>query len=65
MLTDTECDKMMAPFRMLSKNKFGLARMVPNVIVHMKETYGLKNIHDNQLQAKIMNLCFKLMTKMN
>jgi hypothetical protein len=46
------------PFRILFKNKLGLARIAPNAICHnchMKEIYNLKNFYDNQLQAKITN----------
>ncbi|CAB4441046.1 unnamed protein product [Rhizophagus irregularis] len=59
-LTEDECNSLIAPFRMLYKNKMGLARTAPNALMHTREFYNLKNFSDNQLQAKLTNFIIQL-----
>ncbi|GBC20729.2 hypothetical protein GLOIN_2v1479662 [Rhizophagus irregularis DAOM 181602=DAOM 197198] len=59
-LTEEECNSLIAPFRMLYKNKIGLARTAPNALMHTREFYNLKNFSDNQLQAKITNFIIQI-----
>lgn len=59
-LTEKECDSLIAPFRILFKHKIRLAKMTPNAIIHSKSFYNLKNLIDNQIQAKITNFTIQV-----
>ncbi|PKY57266.1 hypothetical protein RhiirA4_478212 [Rhizophagus irregularis] len=41
LLTDIDCDRLIAPLRIMFKNKLGLAKTAPNVLIYMKENIKL------------------------
>ncbi|CAB5374662.1 unnamed protein product [Rhizophagus irregularis] len=62
-LSEYECNKIMAKFRILFKHKLKFMKTTPNSIVHLKEMFNVKNIEDNQLQAKTTNFILQINDK--
>ncbi|EXX53868.1 hypothetical protein RirG_239880 [Rhizophagus irregularis DAOM 197198w] len=62
-LSEHECNKIMAKFRILFKHKLKFMKTTPNSIVHLKEMFNVKNIEDNQLQAKTTNFILQINDK--
>ncbi|GBC29416.2 RNA-directed DNA polymerase from mobile element jockey-like [Rhizophagus irregularis DAOM 181602=DAOM 197198] len=62
-LSEQECNKFMAKFRILFKHKLKFMKTTPNLIIHLKEMFNVKNIEDNQLQAKTTNFILQINDK--
>jgi len=58
--TRQECETLFRPINRLVKNKLKFAKTAPNSILYCNLLYNIKNIWDNQTQAKITNFFIQI-----
>ncbi|CAB4384488.1 unnamed protein product [Rhizophagus irregularis] len=63
MLSEEECNNIASPFRRMFKNKLGMSIRMPTALIEYSQIYNIKNIAENQLQAKGSNFLIQINDK--
>ncbi|PKK45094.1 hypothetical protein RhiirC2_803982 [Rhizophagus irregularis] len=55
-LNDRECESIMSPFRRAFRKKLRFSWRMPTAIINHNLIYNIKDIANNQLQAKVKEI---------